>query len=66
MIVCTTCGHNNQEGGGDFCRACGSFLDWTGERVELPEPEPVADPEPPPKPGLLTRIKHAISGGPPK
>jgi hypothetical protein len=65
MIVCTTCGHYNKEGGGDFCRSCGAFLDWTGERVEVPAPAvPEPDPVVAPKRGILTRIKSAIVGPP--
>lgn len=29
MVVCSHCGHNNQDGI-RFCAACGSFLEWTG------------------------------------
>lgn len=36
MIVCKTCGFRNQEGT-SFCTSCGSFLEWTGERVSEPE-----------------------------
>jgi hypothetical protein len=61
MIVCTSCGFTNREGGGDFCRKCGAFLDWTGERVESPAPvQPPPEPPPPVRRGIITRIKAAI------
>ena len=46
MIVCKQCGHHNEDSD-TFCGSCGKFLEWTGERVVVaqPEPEPVA-PEP--------------------
>ncbi|MDA8025679.1 MAG: zinc ribbon domain-containing protein [Actinomycetota bacterium] len=33
MIVCKACGYKNEDGSG-FCGSCGSFLEWTGERVD--------------------------------
>ena len=46
MIVCTSCGNQNEEGD-DFCGSCGVFLEWSGERPEEPEmvAQPVASPE---------------------
>ena len=38
MIVCKTCGFDN-ESGAQFCGSCGSFLEWTGESTE---PAPAA------------------------
>ena len=63
MIVCKQCGHHNEDSD-TFCGSCGKFLEWTGERVVIaqPEPEPVA-PEPEPEPaklGLIDRVKHAV------
>jgi hypothetical protein len=67
MIVCKQCGYQNEEGD-TFCGSCGAFLEWVGEKVG-PEPEPVpepvtvpADPSAEEKAGLITRIKHAITG----
>ncbi len=63
MIVCKQCGHHNEDSD-TFCGSCGKFLEWTGERVVVaqPEPEPPA-PEPLPEPahvGLIDRVKHAV------
>ena len=63
MIVCKQCGHHNEDSD-TFCGSCGKFLEWTGERVVIaqPEPEPAA-PEPEPEPaklGLIDRVKHAV------
>jgi hypothetical protein len=46
VIVCTKCG-NQESDGVDFCGACGSFLEWTGEKVRVAQPEQPADPLPP-------------------
>jgi hypothetical protein len=63
VIVCKQCGHHNEDND-TFCGSCGKFLEWTGERVVVaqPEPEPPA-PEPEPEPahvGLIDRVKHAV------
>jgi len=63
VIVCKQCGHHNEDSD-TFCGSCGKFLEWTGERVVIaqPEPEPAA-PEPQPEPaklGLIDRVKHAV------
>jgi hypothetical protein len=63
VIVCKQCGHHNEDND-TFCGSCGKFLEWTGERVVVaqPEPEPPA-PEPVAEPahvGLIDRVKHAV------
>jgi hypothetical protein len=63
VIVCKQCGHHNEDND-TFCGSCGKFLEWTGERVVVaqPEPEPPA-PEPEPEPahlGLIDRVKQAV------
>jgi len=63
VIVCKQCGHHNEDSD-TFCGSCGKFLEWTGERVVVaqPEPEPPA-PEPVPEPahvGLIDRVRHAV------
>jgi len=63
VIVCKQCGHHNEDSD-TFCGSCGKFLEWTGERVVIaqPEPEPPA-PEPVPEPahvGLIDRVRHAV------
>src|SRR5712691_4757852 len=63
VIVCKQCGHHNEDSD-TFCGSCGKFLEWTGERVVVaqPEPEPPA-PELVPEPahvGLIDRVKHAV------
>jgi hypothetical protein len=63
VIVCKQCGHHNEDND-TFCGSCGKFLEWTGERVVVaqPEPEPPpAAPEPEPaRVGLIDRVKHAV------
>jgi hypothetical protein len=63
VIVCKQCGHHNEDSD-TFCGSCGKFLEWTGERVVVaqPEPEPLP-PEPEPEParlGLIDRVKQAV------
>ena len=38
MIVCRKCGYQNDDADG-FCGSCGSFLEWTGEKVKPKIPE---------------------------
>ena len=64
MIVCKQCGHHNEDSD-TFCGSCGKFLEWTGERVIVaqPEPEPAPAPEPEPEParvGFMDRVKQAV------
>ena len=64
MIVCKQCGHHNEDND-TFCGSCGKFLEWTGERVAVAEPEPEATPvaAPDPEParhGLIDRVKQAV------
>ena len=64
MIVCKQCGHHNEDSD-TFCGSCGKFLEWTGERVIVaqPEPEPAPAPEPEPEParvGFMDQVKQAV------
>ncbi len=63
MIVCKQCGHHNEDND-TFCGSCGKFLEWTGERVVVAQPEPEPPPPAPePEPahvGLIDRVKHAV------
>ncbi|MDJ0770649.1 MAG: hypothetical protein QNJ12_17785 [Ilumatobacter sp.] len=60
MIVCRECGTQNDDDD-QFCGGCPAFLEWSGEHV--PEDTPVeAAVEEPERAGIVTRIKHAISG----
>ena len=47
MVICTKCGFQNVDDS-SFCGSCGSFLEWTGEKIQpaapAQEPEP-AEPE---------------------
>ncbi|MGZ7085228.1 MAG: hypothetical protein ACXVIH_02800, partial [Ilumatobacteraceae bacterium] len=59
MIVCKECGFKNGDADA-FCGACGSFLEWTGEKQAAPvvaveEPE-----EPGRKKSLYERISKVI------
>ena len=67
MIVCTKCGLQNDPSD-SFCGSCGSFLEWTGTRIDEPVavPEPPAAPEPssaPEQPGLIVRVREAVGLG---
>jgi hypothetical protein len=63
VIVCKQCGHHNEDSD-TFCGSCGKFLEWTGERVVIAQPEPEPPPpEPEPEPmrlGLIDRVKQAV------
>jgi hypothetical protein len=59
MIVCKKCGTQNADKD-SFCVSCGTYLEWSGERVvEQPEP-PAAPPPPPPPPSFVDRVKQAV------
>jgi ribosomal protein L40E len=61
VIICKKCGNRNEDRD-QFCTSCGSFLEWSGERVveTAPDPPPpqVAPPPPPPPPPPPTFIEH--------
>ncbi len=66
MIVCTKCGFQNEDSD-TFCGSCASFLEWSGEKQVVEEPEPqVAEPEPEPEaapaPSLFDKVKDRIVG----
>ncbi|MGD0862268.1 MAG: zinc-ribbon domain-containing protein [Candidatus Limnocylindrales bacterium] len=62
MIICTKCGFQNSDDAG-FCGSCGSFLEWTGEKVQ-PQTAPPPEPEPtetePERGGLLVQARRAL------
>jgi len=49
VIICKKCGNRNEDRD-QFCNSCGSFLEWSGERVAEKAPEPTPQPQPPPPP----------------
>jgi ribosomal protein L40E len=57
MIVCRSCGHENADGA-DFCASCGTFLEWTGEKVGEAKPTP---PRPTSRPAPQPGGKPAVS-----
>jgi len=62
VIICTRCGHQNEDGA-TFCGSCAGFLEWSGERVaeETPEPEPEPElVEPEARAGLIERVIDRI------
>jgi hypothetical protein len=61
MIICKKCGHHNQEQDA-FCASCGTFLEWSGERVveQPPATPPPPPPAPPPPAGLVDRVRQAV------
>ncbi len=61
MIVCKECGHQNEDDD-LFCGNCPAFLEYSGERIGGPEPVVDDMPAAASQPGLVTRIRHAISG----
>ncbi len=61
MIVCRDCGTQNADDD-IFCGGCPGFLEHTGEFVDDGLPEVVEQPPDDDQAGLITRIKHAISG----
>ena len=71
MIVCRKCGYHNGDTDG-FCGSCGSFLEWTGEKVAPKATEegtaPVREeaPDEPRRPSFLQRAYlTAVGGGTP-
>jgi hypothetical protein len=47
VVICTKCGFQNSDNA-SFCGSCGSFLEWTGEKVQPPAaPPPESEPEEP-------------------
>ncbi len=63
MIICTKCGYRNADTE-SFCAQCGSFLEWTGQRVTEAAPEPPAPPpvEPEPEKRGIVRKAKAVLG----
>ena len=59
MIICKDCGHEN-DGGDQFCGSCGSFLEWTGAKVEELAPVAVEYETAAEDPTLLQRVRKAI------
>jgi hypothetical protein len=60
LILCKQCGNSNEDGA-EFCGSCGSFLEWTGEKVATaPPPPPPPPPEEPERPGIVQRVKAAV------
>lgn len=72
MIVCRQCGHHNDDRD-EFCGSCGSFLEFTGDKIPDPVPVPPPEPElPEPEPegeaarmGLLDRVRDLMGAGDP-
>jgi hypothetical protein len=70
MIVCKKCGFNNTDAD-TFCGSCGAFLEWTGEKVTPPAPEPVPQGSEPAEPesgrrGFMAAVQSLTSIGVPK
>ena len=67
MIVCTKCGFQNLATD-SFCGSCGSFLEWTGSKVEEPTVEPIvteapAAPVEPEHQTFVGRVREAVGLG---
>ncbi len=65
MIVCTECGER-QDDGVVFCGRCGAYLEWEGERVEVPGTPARAVPEPAPSAATAVRPPEAGAVQPPE
>lgn len=63
MIVCTECGHRNDDAD-DFCGNCGSFLEFSGQPVVVPDdPEVVEldeELDEAHRPTIVERVKAAV------
>ena len=63
MIVCKSCGFKNLDKD-QFCGSCGAFLEWSGEKVALPQakppPAPVAAEAAAPKRSLFDRLTSVM------
>ena len=61
MIICKKCGNRNEDRD-QFCASCGTFLEWSGERViePAPPPPPAPEPAPAPPPTIVERVKQAV------
>jgi len=60
MIICKECGFKNGDAD-SFCGACGSFLEWTGEKQAAPAaPVVEAEEEQKQKKSLYDRISKVI------
>jgi hypothetical protein len=65
MIVCTKCGFENEDSD-TFCGSCAGFLEWSGQKVQEPEPAPEPEPELEPEEahqGFIDRVKDRIGMG---
>lgn len=61
MIICKDCGYQNEEGDA-FCGSCGSFLEWTGAKVEEAERGYAYDvSDAPADEGTIGKVKRALS-----
>lgn len=74
MIVCTVCGARHEDDDA-FCRSCGSFLEWVGERIGEPvaadargagRPAPVAQRRQPGRPGPPSAVRPRAPVRPPE
>jgi ribosomal protein L40E len=70
VITCTRCGFEN-DNSAVFCRSCGGYLEWSGQRAEPDPPEehePEVAPAPPVEaaavgsPGLVRRVRERMGG----
>jgi ribosomal protein L40E len=60
VIVCKKCGNQNADNE-TFCTSCHAYLEWSGERVVEPVPEPPpAAPAPVQSPDFIDRVKQAV------
>jgi ribosomal protein L40E len=58
MIVCRDCGHRNEQSD-EFCGSCGSFLEFSGERIAEPT-KPVVEHEADDADSISERMKRAL------
>lgn len=59
MIICKDCGHQNEHDD-QFCGSCGSFLEWTGAKVEASTPVAVEVAHDANDPTVIERVRKAV------
>ena len=62
MIICTKCGFQNSDDA-SFCGSCGSFLEWTGQKIQppaAPTEEPTSPEAEPERGGIIVQARRVL------